>query len=209
MSIPDHEAIYRVRKVYRKGNLPKKYQGTFEVSDEGTGQVLATCDLVGHATFSTLVIIDHEARAWQMKPNRKIMPTRWIVTDPEQQVAVQFDLRLRGKLLNPLQKVVLALLSGDGEEMYRLVDPRAGIADRVLGAGPDEWALVEGERLLARMVDLPVTKEPPKGLFGKLKAFLTQADRGIVSAGGRHALSAPVALAMQLLVNEVGARTGE
>ena len=104
MSIPEDRAVYRVRKYYRKEDKTKKYKGTFEVSDNRTQQVMATCDLIGQAVFSTLEIIDYEHRAWQMKPNRKIMPSRWLVTDPGQHIVMQFDQKILGKLTNPLYK---------------------------------------------------------------------------------------------------------
>jgi hypothetical protein len=84
MSIQNDLVVYRVRKSYKKGELPKKYTGTFELIDDGTQQVMAACDLIGKAVFSTLSITDHQRKTWQMAPNRKIMPSRWIVTDPGQ-----------------------------------------------------------------------------------------------------------------------------
>jgi hypothetical protein len=86
-----NQAVYRVRKFYRKGDVAKKYQYTYEIIDDTTQQVMAVCDLIGKAAFNTLTILDHQHKTWEMKPNRNIMPSRWIVTDPGQGRVVQFD----------------------------------------------------------------------------------------------------------------------
>jgi len=203
MSTPDNQAVYRIRKSYRKENRPKKYKNTYTVTNDRTETTLATCDLIGQAVFNTQAILDHEQKAWQMKPNRRIMPSRWIVTAPHQRVAMQFDQKILGKMMNPLYKTMLALLDDQGREVYHLVDPRKSIPDRIMIATPGEWALLHGKRPMAKVVRLPRNEEPAKGLFGKLKKFLSGSDQGLVSAEQTHTLSAPVALAMLLLVKEL------
>jgi hypothetical protein len=91
MSVSTDQAVYRVRRFYRKGDVPKKYACTFEMIDDNSLQMMASCDLIGKAVFTTLMIMDHQQNTWQMKPNRKIMPSRWVVMDPKQNIAVQFD----------------------------------------------------------------------------------------------------------------------
>jgi hypothetical protein len=203
----DH-AVYRIRRVYRNGDVPKKYNGTFEIIDDRAQQVMAVCDLIGKAVFSTLVIIDQDQKTWQMKPNRKIMPSRWIVTDPSQNMAMQFNQKIMGKMINPLYKTALTLEDPEGKEIHRLVDPRTSIPDRILGVGPNEWAIMRGEKPVAKLVWLKKQKKQAKGLFGKLRNFMTGSDRGIVSAGSAHALPAPVALGMILLFEELTDTSG-
>ena len=96
----------------RRSDAPKKYRYTLELTDDHTQEVMAACDVIGQPTFSLLKITDHEQRVWQMKPNRKVMPSRWIVTDPRDTIAMQFDQKRLGKLVNPLYRVALALLDG-------------------------------------------------------------------------------------------------
>lgn len=208
MDFSGDQAVYRVRKVHRKGDVPKKYKYTLEMTEERSQQVMAVCDLIGQATFSTLTITDGDHLAWQMRPNRKIMPSRWMVTDPEGRVAMQFDQKILGKLANPLHKVALALLDDEGREVHRLVDPRTGIPDRVFGIGPGEWAIMTGERAVAKLVRLPKRKEPQKGLLGKMRGYLEGSDQGIVSAGADHVLAAPVALGMLMIFNELTDTSG-
>jgi hypothetical protein len=183
--------------------MPKKYQGTFEIVDEHTQQVMAVCDLTGKAVFSRLVIMDHHGKDWTMTPNRKIMPSRWSVTDPAQNIAMQFDQKILGKAIKPLSKVALALLDNEGREVYRLVDPRTNIPDRIIGAGPSDWLLMDGDNPVAKLTWLPRQIEPAKGLLSRLSKLLTTPDYGIVSAGESHVLAAPVALAMILLFIEL------
>lgn len=205
--IPSAPATFRIRKYYRKGDLPKKYTYTFEVADENTRQVVAICDLTGKACFSTLAIMDSQGKSWQMKPNRKIMPSRWVVTDPAQTIAAHFDQKILGKLSNPLYKTVLVILDCEGNEVHRLIDPRTNIPDRILGLGPNDWALMEGDKLVARLTYLRRGTEPPKGIFGKFKELFAGTDWGVVSVGTEPILPAPVALAMLMLFDELTDRS--
>jgi hypothetical protein len=209
MNIPVDQAVYRVRRFLRKDNRPKQYQYSLELTDDRTQQVMATCDLAGKAIFSTLTIVDHQQLTWQVRPNRKIMPSRWVVTDPRQHITVQFDQKILGKLVNPLSRVVLVMLDDGEKEICRLVDPRTSLPDRVLGAGPDELAIMDGDQVLAKLGCLPKTGDQPTSFWGKLKAFLTTSDRGIVSAGGTHALQAPVALGMLMISDDLIKNRGD
>lgn len=203
MNNPEDRAAYRVRRERRGGDVPKKYRYTLELTDERTQRVMAACDLIGRATFSTLEIRDRERSTWQMKPNRKVMPSRWIVTDPQDRIAMQFDQKILGKLVNPLYRVALTLLDSDGNEVYRLVDPRTNLPDRIFGLGPGEWALLASEELAGKLARLPKQKEYPSGALGRLKRFLVGSDRAIISAGPEHVLAAPVALGMLLIFDEL------
>lgn len=198
-------ATYRVRTFSRKGDVPSNYRGTYEILDEQTQQVMAYCDLSGHATFSLVSIMDKDHKTWTMKPNRKILPTRWILTGPSQSLAMQFDQNLSRKLKNPIYRGILTLLDSQDREVYHLVDPRENFIDRVLGIGPDDWVLIEGDELVARITHLVRYEGQPAGLWQKLRAFLTPTDKGVVSLKGSHVLSAPIALAMLLLLHELTA----
>ncbi|HBH35297.1 MAG TPA: hypothetical protein DDW45_02505 [Gammaproteobacteria bacterium] len=205
MSISAGQAVFRVRRFHRKGENLKKYQRTYELIDERTQGVMAVCDLIGKAVFSTLMIDDDKHQAWQMKPNRRIMPSRWIVTDPGQQIAMQFDQKILGKLANPIYKVVFVLLDGNEKEVGRLVDPRTSIPDRILGIGPGEWAIIVNDKPVAKLASLPQQQTRPtaKGFFGKIQELLTMPDDAIISGGTDHVLPAPVALGMIMLFKEL------
>lgn len=203
MSTSNDQAVYRIRRFRREGDVPKKYEGTYEVIDDQSQQVMAVCDLVGRAVFAHVMFKDHQQQTWQMRPNRKIMPSRWTVTGPRQDVAMQFNQKIFGKMVNPLYKTALVLENGEGKEVYRLVDPRTNIPDRILGSGPDDWLVMNGDKPVAKLTRLPRPTESAKGIFGRLKRLLTGSDTGIVSAGNSHLLAAPVALAMFLLFDEL------
>jgi hypothetical protein len=203
------QAVYRIRSFRAGADRPKSYQSSFEVSDEHTGQVLASCDLMGKAAFTVLDITDHDGGTWHASPNRKVMPSRWVVTDPGQETVVQLDAKIAGKLLNPLYRTSLAVLDSQGNERYRLLDPRAGIAERILGVGPDDWAFVQGDELAARLVMLPRQGEPPSGLLGRIAHIFAGADRGLVSAGPQHILPAPAVLAIAAIHDELTNVSGE
>ncbi len=197
------QAIYRARTSYRKECTSKGYRHSLTMLDEATQQVMARCDLIGRASLAELLLFDERQQPWRMRPNRKIMPSRWIVTDPQQRIAMQFEQNILGKLSNPLHKVVFNLLDGEGQLLYRLLDPRSAIADRLFGIGPDDWAISDGERLVAKLIRLPRPKPESRGLLAALRLLLTPADPAIVSSGPQHLFPAPVALAMLLLFQEL------
>jgi hypothetical protein len=192
-------AVYRVRKLHRRDAKPKGYQHTLELLDDRTERIMATCDVVGRFAFATHDVIDDLGRTWRMQPNRKVMPSRWIVTDPEQAIAMQFDQKIAGKLINPLYKCAMAFLNSDGEEVYRLIDPRTNIPDQIFGTGPDDWLIVDGDRLAAKLVRLPRKQSGAIGLRGVLRKLVATSDPGIVSVGGDHLFPAPVALCMMII----------
>jgi len=202
------QACYRIQRSLDRGDKPKKYRGPFRLIDEDTGLVAASCDLVGNAAFATVTIRDGENRHWQMRPNRKVMPSRWIVTDPQQRVAMQFDQKILAKLVNPLYRTVLVLLTEDDSEAFRLVDPVANIADRMFGAKIGDWAVLSGDKLVAKLTRLKRAGEPAGGLLGKVRHWLQSSDFAIVSASEEHALSAPVALSMYLIFRELNDPSG-
>lgn len=208
--IPDNDNVaMRIRRSYRTETKIKKYRGSYELSDELTQTVLASCDLIGKAVFAETEIKDAEGRGWKMAPNRKIMPSRWTISDPAGQVVAMLDQKIGGKLLNPLYRTALVICDAQGRELYRVVDPRQNIGDLIFGAQRGQWSVVSGERLVAKLGYLDRKGQTAKGFFGKLRRFLTGSDRAIFSAGGRHIMSPTVALGMILIFNEVTETSAE
>lgn len=202
------QSVYRICNHYRKDDQPRGYLHTLEISDERSGQVLASCDVTGRPAQSSLTITDAEDRAWAMRPNRKIMPSRWIITDPEEAVAMQLDQKTLKKLANPLYQTALSLLDGAGEELYRLVDARTSIPDRIMAPGLGDWVILQGDRPVATLVGLPPREWPSPGLLGKLRSWLSTADPGIASIGPEHVFPAPVALGMHMIFKELTDTSG-
>lgn len=203
MSAVAEHALYRLRRARRDGLPPKHYRGTWVLSDDRTKQVLATCELFGVVTFREHEIVDGDQQVWRLKANRAIMPSRWLLIDPAQRLILQFDQQIMRKLLNPWRRTGLVLLDASGKELFRLVDPRTGVLDRILGLGIDDWILMERDRPAAKLVRLSVDKEKPRGLLDRLNKLLVGSDQGIASAVPVHVLSAPAALALLMLVNEL------
>ena len=203
MSASPEHALYRLRRTRRDGLPVKHYRGTWVLSDEATKQVLATCDLMGVVTFRAHDIVDGSGQVWRLRANRAIMPSRWLLTDPTQRLVLQFHQQILRKFLNPWRRTGLVLLDADNRELFRLVDPRTGVLDRMFGSGIDDWVIMERDKPVAKLVRLPKEKKEPKGLLGHLSKLLARSDQGIASTSSTHALSAPAALALLMLVNEL------
>jgi hypothetical protein len=196
---PELAPTYRIRRFHRPGERPKGYSHSLELLDEHRSEPLCTCDVVGRAVFAHHTLQGTDGSAWHLAPNRKVLPTRWTVTDADGRVLIHFDQQVLGKLVNPLYRTLLALLDAEGNEVARVIDPRTSVPDRIFGLGPNEWALVRGEELVATLRYLPPPGPAKPGWIGRVQRFLTTVDRGIVSEGAEHALEAPVALALQIL----------
>lgn len=199
---PGH-ALYRVRQTRRDGMSDSRYRCTWEISDDATKQVLANCDLLRRVSFGTHEIVDHAQQVWRLAANRTVMPSRWLLTDPEQRLLLQFNQQILRKLLNPWRRTGLVLLDAGDRELFRLVDLRPGVLGRIFGPGTDDWAVMQGETQVARLVRLPKQQQEPKGLLGHLGKLLSRADQGVASAASTHVLSPPAALALLMLVDEL------
>ena len=203
------QTVCRMVKSARRTDVPKDYRGSYALVDEHTAQVLASCDVMGQATFTPVSLIDHEQRIWTMRPNRRIMPSRWIVTDPDQSIAVQFDQNISQKILNPIYRNILTLYDGEGQEICRIADPRTSTPDRILGVGPDGWLVLRGDEAVAQVIRLPGKEGHGDGLLARIRQFLTSHEIGIISHGCSHFLPAAPTLAMLLLIIELtGSRSG-
>jgi hypothetical protein len=203
MSASPEHALYRLRRTRREGIPPKRYRGTWVLSDDRTQQVLATCELMGVVTFREHAIIDSSGQVWRLKANRAVIPSRWLLIDPSQRLVLQFHQQILRKLLNPWRRTGLVLLDANDTELFRLVDPRTGVPDRIFGPGIDDWVVMAGEKPVAKLVRLQRQQEPPKGLLDRLSNLLARSDQGVASLGPAHVLPAPAALALLMLVNEL------
>lgn len=203
MSASTEHALYRLRRSRRTGVPFKRYRGTLELSDESTSQVLASCDLIGVATFGIHDIIDHDRGVWQLAANRSIMPSRWLLTDPKHTLVLQFDQQTVRKLVNPFRRTSLVILDDAAEELFRLVDLRTGVLDHVLGASLDGWVLMQKDSPVAKLVWFSKTGNKRLGLLDRLNRLLARSDQGLASAGTAHVLGAPAALALLMLVSEL------
>jgi hypothetical protein len=141
---------------------------------------------MGRVVFTALAIADHDGGA-----------------------VVQLDAKIAGKLLNPLYRTSVAVLDAQGNERCRLLDPRTGAADRILGTGPGEWAFVSGENLVAKLVMLPKQGDPPAGVLGRIARLFADSDRGLVSLGPDHILPAPAVLAIAAIHDELTNVSGD
>lgn len=198
------KAAFRIRRHYTPANKPKKYQATYELFDEQLQRIVVKCDLTGRAVFNTLTIIDENNTVWQMKPNRKFMPSRWLLKDGDGKIAWQFDQKIVGKLLNPAYKTVLVVLDDNENELLLLVNLHNKKAAVILGFETGKYALIKKDIPLAEFKSLPRQEQPEgKGIIGAVKRFFTATDKAIVSMTDKHPLPPPAALAIYLLFDEL------
>ncbi len=195
--------VLRIRDRYDSTGRAKGYERTYEIFDEQMQRVTARCDLVGKAALKPQEIVTQEGQCWRLVPNRKIMPSLWLLSDSQGRLQWQFRHKMWGKMINPLHKTLLSILDGAGEEQMNLVDLHRARLPVVLGLEWGKYALVKGDQPLATLTTLP-RKDPPKGkgLMSAIRGFLNSSDTALVSVTSTHPLPAPAALAMYLLYKE-------
>ncbi len=201
------ETIYRFHRYSRKGEAPKKYKCTLEVLDHHTEKVLAVCDVIEPPLFKLQTVVDENNQKWHLKSNRKIMPSRWLLTDSENKLIIQFDQQISRKMLTPFTKILFTLHNEEGKELYRFVDPESNLIDQLMGCSPGEWALLSEKTLVAKMVRIPREKVEQKGIRGWIKRLKTGSDSCLVCLDGGHILPAPAALCLYVLYEELSTNT--
>ena len=181
------------------------YRRSYEVRMDPGGAVLAQCDLYEKSLQRRLPITDADGLGWEMRPNRRIMPTRWHISAPDGAV---YTVRLPGflRMLNPLGRVYLYLDDAQNRRCYTMTDLDSSLGDRLMRSPVSTWSFTEQGRVLARLAWLPRAEEEArkkKGLFARFRGWLRKSDRALRSTGAEPLFPAPVFLGLVLVYEEV------
>jgi hypothetical protein len=198
-----NQSVLRARKTRATHSLPKDYRYTLELVDEATQDLLARCVVIGTPIHKTQLIEVTGGGAWSVRPNRKIMPSYWILGDPNGSDVLQLDQRIFGKLASPLTRTGMNINDPRGEVLYRVVEPEASLPERLLGPDPDAWAVDSDSGTEAFLASMPKSGNSPKGWRGKLQRFIQGTDFGLVSLGEKHLFRPAEALAILLIFREL------
>lgn len=194
------KAAFRIRSHNDSSKKAKGYVRSYELFDEQSQRTQARCDLVGSAALKSQDIFADDGKCWTLEPNRKVMPSQWALMEVGGRLDWQFRHKLRGKIVNPLQRALIAVLDCDGRESLRLVDLHAAKLPVILGLEWGKYALFKGDEPVATLTRLPRADSPSGGgLKGAVRRFLTSSDEALVSTDTSHPLPAHAALALYLL----------
>src|SRR5690606_33436043 len=105
---------------------------------------LAHCDVCGQLLHASQAIETASGQRWSLRPNRRVMPSHWTLSDPDDRAVLVLDQRIFGKLVSPLTRVGMSIKNPQGRVAFRVVEPDASLPERLLGPDPDAWA-VEGD----------------------------------------------------------------
>jgi hypothetical protein len=201
---PDTGFTYRARKDRTGGrNAPKDHRYSLDLIDEATGSVAARCVVRGAPLHKPQTIELEGGAAWNLRPNRLIMPSHWIVRAPDGRDVLLLDQRIFGKLVSPLTRVSMNLRNPQGAVLYRVVEPDASLPERLLGPGPGAWTVESDAGPVALIARIPKTERLAKGWRGKLQRFLQGTDTGLISLGEAHRFGAAESLAILLIFREL------
>ena len=192
----------RIRDRLETGK-PGGLRRSYEVIDEQTQESRVTCELIGNVASKSQALTDNSGRSWTLAPNRKVLPSKWTLTDDANGAEWEFRQKALGALVNPFQKALMSVASSDGRVSLQLVDLHGSKLPVVLGLESGKYALMQGDEPLATLTRLP-TKKPSeaRGLFGKFKRFMAGSDIALVSVSDTHPLPAEAVLAMYFLYKE-------
>jgi hypothetical protein len=151
----------------------KRYKHTYSVVSEGIDELLFVCDVIGHvATDEVTFLHGTNKAAFSMRPNRKIMPTQWLVKDSTGRDMGRIDQKVFGKGR-------WVGLDASGMEVFRIVASES-LVDKVgkslFGGTTSSYNIVQGDRLAA-CVELEQREKTTKsGVRGWLQAWATPSD---------------------------------
>lgn len=182
---------------------PKGYRHTVALVDDASGERLAHCDVCGQLLHAAQVIETGAGERWGLRPNRRIMPSHWTLSNPSDQAVLVLDQRIFGKLSNPLTRVGMSIKDPQGAELYRVVEPEASLPERLLGPDPDAWSVEDDHRPVALIATLPKTDQFVSGWRGKLQRFIQGTDTGLVSLGQAHHFGIAESLAILMIFREL------
>lgn len=181
---------------------PKGYRHTVVLSDDATGQRVAHCDVCGQLLHAPQVIETDSGPRWGLRPNRRIMPSHWMISDPGNRAVLVLDQRIFGKLSNPLTRVGMNIEDPQGVVLYRVVD-KGSLPERLLGPDPNAWTVENDAGAVALIANLPKPGQHARGWRGKWQRFLQGSDIGLVSLGDAHLFGVAESLAILMIFREL------
>jgi hypothetical protein len=143
-----------------------------------------------------------DGRSWDVTPNRRVMPTHWIVSVDGSPV-VTFRGQYARKVLNPLHRTSVVAVDTADSEILRVQDLTPGVVERLVGPSPADWNLVRDGEIVGRLVRLPKPVRKDVGPIRRALMKLAGSDHGVVSVDEQPVLDAPVALALVAIHEEL------
>ncbi len=207
--IKEFGSILRLVEDKKQELVGDKYRKSCFVKDNATDDVLVECDLYQKAIYSEILLTDNKHQTWKIKPNRKIMPTRWHVYSPFDEKTFEVRLPNFFIMMNPFSRTYLRLSDIQSGRKLKFVDLESGFFDRIFGGTNLIWSITDNNkviaeiRYLAREEDEEEQKPKKKGFFARLKGWFRRADWSLQSYAAEPVISAPAFLALALVYNEV------
>lgn len=185
----------------KEASSKKGYKRSYVVFNEKNGGQLACCDLCGNVESSPVSIVDSAGQEFILKPSRKIMPSKWILTDQNSMPVYEVERASVVKLLNPIGRNLLTVHNLIDKKRYELNNLSKNKLDLMFGPSMLEWYLMEGNVALAGIERRKngAGIESEKGFLSKLKCFLKPSNWILVTNSDSHLISAPAFIAMMML----------
>ena len=192
--------------IYRKEASSKKgYKRSYVVRDVQSKSQLAYCDLCSYVESSPVPIVDADGREFILTPNRKIMPSKWILTDCDSVPVYEIERASAAKILNPLGRKLLTVRCLSEKKEYELHHLAKNKLDLMSAPSTFDWYLLEGEVAVAGLECRKgeSNAESGKGFLSKLKSFLQPSSWILVTHSDSHLISASAFIAMMMLYHAI------
>ena len=186
----------------------KGYRRSYAIIDETRDAIVCTCHLMGQVEFGNVFFEQDDEVMAELKPNRKIMPSKWQVMGTDGVATFDIERPSAASMMNPWGRRILTITNLKSSRRFDLMNLEDSNLDLVLGTGPTTWALLEGETPVASIERRKRPGAPEgQGFLNKVKRFFTSSDWVLVSPGSRHVLSPAAFLATVMLFESLTTTT--
>ena len=194
----DFQAL-RMRGDFEHKGKPKGYKHTYRFGPDDSETILFQCDVVGHVASRETRFVDPDGRPlFAMRPNRKILPTRWPLKASDGGDIGSLD-------QNMLGRGAWAAFDARGKEVFCIIDPAPQgeqLATRMLGGATTAYAFVTGDRPIATTQKEPREPIEPGGLRGFLKTMIAKRDWVVRFVDGQRRPDVRLVGAAMLLIKD-------
>jgi hypothetical protein len=190
----------RMRGDFEHQGKPRGYRSTYRIGPDGSDTILFQCDVVGHvASRETRFVGPDGDLLFSMKPNRKILPSRWRLKASDGSDIGYLDQKLLGR-------GAWAAFDATGREIFCIIDPAPQgeqIASRMLGGATTAYAFVTGDQSIATTRKEPRERIERGGLRGFLKTLVAKQDWVVRFADGQRPPDVRFVGAAMLLLKDI------
>lgn len=207
MDLPANTSALRLIEEKNPDIKHKKYRRSLRVVDGLAPETLSQCDVIGYPLFDVVQYQECNDSQTTMKPNRKIMPSRWRFYDATHHLVYEIQRAFWLRLLNPFASRCFYLNDKKNHKQFVVEDRDSGLLDRLFGSSVSRWTITEGGNELASIQRISLRKRDEQiktGFFNKLKRLFRGSNWVLLTPGSAPLISPSVYIGLMIIISEHG-----